>query len=468
MVNQNVVVRFAPSPTGVLHIGSVRTALFNWLYARHNGGKFLLRIEDTDKLRSTEENTNLIFNILKWLEIDYDDEAVIQSSRINRHKEIALSLVEKGMAYYCYCSPEELAAKKEQAMKEDKPYKYDGACRTNSMPKEGISPVIRLKADSIGQTVVSDLVQGEVTVDNSQIDDLILLRSDGTPTYMLSVVVDDHDMGITHVIRGDDHLTNTFRQIQIYKACGWTIPKFGHIPLIYGPDGAKLSKRHGAVSAVEYRDLGYLPEAISNYLLRLGWSHGDHEFISREEAIQWFDFDCVGKSPSRFDINKLNHLNAHYLRQKNEDDLIAYLIPFLDQKIDETIILRIKKGLKSLKERSVTIIDLVKACSIYISHPTAYDQKAEKFTSSTHINLVREFSNYLAQQTTLKEQKLLEQAKEIAEKHGVKLVEIAQALRAALTGTTISPSVFEIMEIIGKEDSLSRINAFILKFQGNN
>ena len=318
-------VRFAPSPTGVLHIGSVRTALFNWLFARHNSGKFLLRIEDTDKLRSTDENTKLIFEILKWLEIDWDEEPVIQSSRIERHKEIAEGLVKQGKAYYCYCSPEELESKKEEAKKKGIPYKYDGTCQNRTDIPEGINPVIRLKADIAGATTIHDLVQGEVTVKNSQLDDMILLRSDGTPTYMLSVVVDDHDMGITHVIRGDDHLTNTFRQIQIYKACGWDIPTFGHIPLIYGPDGSKLSKRHGAVSANDYKELGYLPEAIFNYLLRLGWSHGDDEIISKENAINWFDFDNVGKSPSRFDMAKLQNLNAYYMRQKENSSLFDVL-----------------------------------------------------------------------------------------------------------------------------------------------
>lgn len=456
MMNSNVVVRFAPSPTGVLHIGSVRTALFNWLYARHNGGKFLLRIEDTDKARSTAENTKLIFDILKWLEIDYDDEAVIQSSRIERHKAVAQELVAKGMAYHCYCTPEELAVKKEAAVKEGKSYKYDGKCRNGVIPKDRNSYVIRLKAETEGKTTIHDLVQGEVTVDNSQLDDLILLRSDGTPTYMLSVVVDDHDMGVTHVIRGDDHLTNTFRQIQIYKACGWSVPEFAHIPLIYGPDGTKLSKRHGAVSAVEYRDLGYLPEAISNYLLRLGWSHGNDEIISRKQAVAWFEFSSVGRSPSRFDMDKLNHLNAYYLRAKDEDALLDYMIPFIpSQNFDGT---KIKRGLRSLKERAETVLDLAKSAMIYIESPKNYDAKCAKFSTPLHIQML---TDYMRSVSHFTECELLDLAKTIASKKGVKLVEIAQSLRAALTGSLVSPSVFEIMEILGVEESFARIEQFI-------
>lgn len=460
-VDPKVIVRFAPSPTGVLHIGSVRTALFNWLYARHTSGKFLLRIEDTDKLRSTPENTDLIFDILKWLGIEYDDEAVIQSARIERHKEVAHEMVKNGRAYYCYCTTDELASKKQTAIAEGKPYKYDGKCRNENFPKNRENPVVRLKSEINGATTIHDLVQGEITVDNSQMDDFVLLRSDGTPTYMLSVVVDDHDMEITHIIRGDDHLTNAFRQTQIYKACGWTVPKFAHIPLIYGPDGAKLSKRHGAVSTVDYRDLGYLPEAISNYLLRLGWSHGDSEIISRDEAIEWFDFDCVGRAPSRFDMKKLTHLNAHYLRTKDEDALLEYMIPFMQNKdFDKNMV---KKGLKSLKERSETVLDLAESTRIYIEAPKAYDEKCSKFATSLHIELLIEFSKTISEAALFDEKNLLEVAKGIAEEKNIKLVEIAQSLRAALTGSTISPSVFEIMEILGKKESLARINNFIEK-----
>jgi glutamyl-tRNA synthetase len=467
MMQSDIVVRFAPSPTGALHIGSVRTALFNWLFARRYGGQFLLRIEDTDKLRSTPENTTLIFDILAWLGLDFDGDAVIQSYRIDRHKEVATNLVRNGFAYYCYCSADELAQKKQKAIDNGQPYKYDRACRNENVLRAGIKPVIRLKSAMDGTITVNDLVQGTVTIDNSQLDDFVLLRSDGSPTYMLSVVVDDHDMGITHVIRGDDHLTNTFKQVQIYNACGWNVPTFGHIPLIYGPDGAKLSKRHGAISAVEYKNLGYLPDAILNYLLRLGWSHGDHEIISKTNAIAWFDFDCVGKSPSRFDINKLNFLNAYYLRQMANKDLMTHLKPFLSSyNVSKIIEDRILNGIGSLKKRSENLVDLSNACSIYIDAPKNFDEKCSKFRSPKHIELLQKFSCLLRSSQDLSENALFEKTKKFAEEEGAKLVEIAQALRSALTGSTVSPSVFEVMEILGQEETLRRIETFIeWKFQ---
>lgn len=453
-------VRFAPSPTGVLHIGSVRTALFNWLFARHNGGKFLLRIEDTDKLRSTEENTKSIFEILKWLDIDWDEEPVIQSGNIERHMEVAENLVKQGKAYYCYCSPEELAKKKEEALKAGKSYKYDGKCRSCTEKIAGKNPVIRLKAENEGKTTVNDMVQGEVTIENSQIDDLVLLRSDGTPTYMLSVVVDDHDMRVTHVIRGDDHLTNTFRQIQIYQACGWEIPRFGHIPLIYGPDGAKLSKRHGAASAQDYRTLGYLPEAISNYLLRLGWSHGDDEIITRQQAIGWFDFDTVGKSPSRFDMAKLQNLNAHYMRERDNKSLLDYMRPFLKSELTTEQEFRILAGMNSLKERAKTILELVDGVQVYLSAPEVYDDVCRKYATPKHIELLAKVIRIVEEMHPLAEHELCDKVKELAKKNEVKLVEIAQAMRGALCGKLVSPSVFEIIEILGKEDTIERIEKY--------
>lgn len=460
----SVRVRFAPSPTGVLHIGSVRTALFNWLFARHNNGKFLLRIEDTDKLRSTQENTDAIFRILRWLDIDWDEEPVIQSQNIERHKELALKLVDEGKAYFCYCTPEELAQKKEQAIKEGKSYKYDRKCRNGAVKIDGISPVIRLKSEISGKTTINDMVQGKVEIDNSQLDDLVLLRSDGTPTYMLSVVVDDHDMGITHIIRGDDHLTNTFRQIQIYKAFGWNIPEFGHIPLIYGPDGAKLSKRHGAASAQDYMNLGYLPEAISNYLLRLGWSHGDEEIISRENAIKWFDFDCVGKSPSRFDMAKLQNLNAHYMREKDNKLLFDDLKKFLPDDLSELSKNRIIKGLNSLKERAKTLIDLAESAKLYISGPTEFDDACSKYASKLHLDLLKEVRLIIENTAELEEKKLCEDVKALAKQKEIKLVEIAQTIRGALCGKLVSPSVFEIIEIIGKEETFKRFDKYIAYF----
>ena len=465
MVMSHIRVRFAPSPTGVLHIGSVRTALFNWLFARHNNGKFLLRIEDTDKLRSTEENTKSIFEILKWLEIDWDEEPVIQSNNIERHKAVAEDLVKQGKAYYCYCSPEELAAKKEEALKAGKSYKYDGKCRGCSEKIAGKNPVIRLKADNVGRTTVDDLVQGEVTIENSQMDDLVLLRSDETPTYMLSVVVDDHDMGVTHVIRGDDHLTNTFRQIQIYRACNWDIPRFGHIPLIYGPDGAKLSKRHGAASAQDYKMLGYLPEAISNYLLRLGWSHGDDEVITRTQAIEWFDFDNVGRSPSRFDMAKLQNLNAHYMRERDNKSLLEYMKPFLQSELDAEQERCILAGMDSLKERAKTILELVDAVQIYMGAPGRYDDTCLKYATPQHLKLLDEVIAIVNSMKSLNEQVLCDKVKELAKNHGIKLVEIAQAIRGALCGKLISPSVFEVIAILGKERTLDRLRAYIKHYQ---
>ena len=455
-----VKVRFAPSPTGVLHIGSVRTALFNWLYARHCGGKFYLRIEDTDKLRSTNENTKLIFEILKWLNLDWNEEPVIQSTRLNRHVQVAQELVSQGKAYYCTCTAEELAAKKEECLKSGKPYKYNGKCRNNHTKID--NAVIRLLASNDGETTVNDLVQGDVTVQNSQIDDLILVRSDGTPTYMLSVVVDDHDMGITHVIRGDDHLTNTFRQIQIYKACGWNVPEFGHIPLIYGPDGAKLSKRHGAVSAIDYMELGYLPEAINNYLLRLGWSHGNDEIISLEEAIKWFDISNVGKSPARFDILKLQNLNAHYLKSRDNNSLLEYTLHFMKMQPTNEQKSMILKGLNSLKERSKTIVELADSIKIYTENPTTYDSKCSKYASSKHLDLLKIIITKLkSNELNLSDEHILgKQIKSFAAEHDIKLVEIAQAIRSALCGKLASPSVFEIMCILPKSIIIKRLENF--------
>jgi glutamyl-tRNA synthetase len=503
--NMSVIVRFAPSPTGSLHIGSVRTAIFNWLFARGHGGKFLLRIEDTDKLRSTPENTSQILEILKWLEIDWDGEAVIQSSRIERHRQVALSLVDSGCAYFCYCSQEELALKKESAIRDGKSYKYDGTCRHKKWlppalsgsetdgsrwesdaawlkqeidgtvreedPTGGsnIRPAVRLKSRTVGDVSVNDLVQGEIAINSAQLDDLVLLRSDGTPTYMLSVVVDDHDMGITHVIRGDDHMTNTFRQIQIYEACGWSPPEFGHIPLIYGPDGAKLSKRHGAASARDYMDLGYLPEAVCNYLIRLGWSHGDDEIISRCDALKWFSLESVGKSPSRFDMAKLQNLNAHYMRGGDNAKLLELIIPFLKCELTDLQRANILRGMDSLKRRSKTLIDLAEASRIYINCPDTFEESCKKYATQQHLRLLKEAIKVISMIAgpDVSEETLLSNIKEIADTHGVKLVEIAQALRGALCGRLVSPSVFEVMSIIGADESESRIRAYIKEFSSN-
>ncbi len=347
-----VVTRFAPSPTGFLHIGSTRTALFNWLYAKHHNGKFLLRIEDTDRKRSTEEAVDAIYGGMKWLGLDWDEEAISQFSRRQRHTEIAQQLLDDGQAYYCYCSPDELAEMREQARAAGSTRLYDGTWRDRD-PGDGpagIDPVVRLKAPLDGETTLNDQIQGAVTVANGQLDDMILLRADGTPTYMLAVVVDDHDMLISHVIRGDDHLTNTFRQIQIYRALGWKLPTFAHMPLLHGSDGTKLSKRHGALGVEAYRDMGFLPEALNNYLLRLGWSHGDDEIISREQAIKWFDLDAIGKGPARFDMDKLTSLNSHYISQAEDGRLVQLILPLISENLDGAR----KAG---LSHRSVTVAD---------------------------------------------------------------------------------------------------------------
>lgn len=465
----SVVVRFAPSPTGALHIGSVRTALFNWLFARHCGGKFLLRIEDTDKLRSTEENIASILRILKWLHIDWDDEPVVQSKRINRHVEVVNEMISRGVAYRCFCSPEELSRKKEEAIEAAKPYQYDRSCRDLEKKPAGEKFVVRLRAEILGKTEIHDMVQGKISVDNSQVDDFVLLRSDGTPTYMLSVVVDDHDMNITHVIRGDDHLTNTFRQMQIYRACGWTVPEFGHIPLIYGPDGTKLSKRHGAASAEDYMAMGYLPETILNYLLRLGWSHGDDEIISKDEAVLWFGFDSVGKSPARFDVLKLENLNAHYIREKNNEELLVLIEPLIETKLDDVCRERIKLGLSGLKKRSKTLKDLAEAAMIYVSGPASFSAECTKYATLQHLTWLEMVLEILKdpskQSDSIDEMDFCEKVKILAQENGTKLVEIAQALRGALCGKLVSPSVFEIMSVVGKMESIARIRNFITFYQ---
>lgn len=459
-----VVTRFAPSPTGFLHIGGARTALFNWLYARHMGGRFLMRIEDTDRARSTPEAVDAIFDGLKWLGLDWDAEPVFQFSRAARHAEVALGLLKDGKAYYCYCSPEELTAMREEQKASGQPMRYDGRWRDRD-PSEapaGVKPVVRLKAPQEGQTVLTDLVQGEVTVNNAQLDDMVLLRADGTPTYMLSVVVDDHDMGITHVIRGDDHLTNTFRQIQLFKACGWDLPSFSHIPLIHGPDGAKLSKRHGALGAEAYRDMGFLPEAMRNYLLRLGWGRGDEEIISTEQAIEWFDIADVGRAPSRFDMVKLTSLNGHYLRHADDATLRDLIVPRIEAILGITVTDAQKalllSAMDSLKQRAKTLVDLAESALFYIRpRPLALDEKAAKQMDADGKAVVAALRDRLSQETAWTRDQLEEVARIFSEEKELKLGKVAQPLRAALSGSTVSPPIFEVMELLGKDESLARL-----------
>jgi glutamyl-tRNA synthetase len=459
----SVVVRFAPSPTGFLHIGGARTALFNWLYAKHCRGKFLLRIEDTDRQRSTPEAVAAIIDGLSWLGLHWDGEVVMQSARAERHAEVARQLLAAGNAYYCYCTPEELEAMREKARAEGRSVRYDGTWRDRD-PREappGVKPAIRLKAPLTGETVIHDHVQGTVTVANEQLDDLIILRSDGTATYNLSVVVDDHDMGITHVIRGDDHLNNAFRQTQIYRALGWSVPEFAHVPLIHGPDGAKLSKRHGALGVDAYRDMGYLPEALRNYLLRLGWSHGDDEIISTEQAIEWFDIDAVGRAAARFDFAKLANLNGHYLRESDDRRLAELVAPRLEaalgRSLDETERARLLAAMPGLKPRAKTLVELAEKARFYVERrPIPLDDKAAALLTPAARRLIGEVASGFGD-AAWNAAALEERVRHFTEARGLKLGAVAQPLRAALTGSTLSPPLFEVMTVLGRDETLGRL-----------
>ncbi len=462
----SVVTRFAPSPTGYLHIGGARTALFNWLYARHHGGCFVLRIEDTDRKRSTPEAIAAILSGLRWLELDWDGEVVTQFARAERHAEVARHLLAEGKAYLCYCTPEELETMRRQARAEGRRMLYDGRWRDRG-PAEapaGVEPVVRFKAPRSGDTSITDLVQGPVTVANDQMDDMVLLRANGTPTYMLSVVVDDHDMGITHVIRGDDHLTNAFRQFHLYEALGWDVPAFAHIPLIHGPDGAKLSKRHGALGVEAYRDMGYLPEALRNYLLRLGWSHGDEEIISTEQAIEWFDLDAVGKAAARFDFAKLDSLNGHYIRAADDGRLLDLLCPALEallgRPVDEAGRRRLGAALPGLKPRAETLRALAENAAFYLREtPLPMTEKAAKHLTPEAREYLGQLQGVLAGQDDWSEAALEAAVREFAGSRELKLGAIAQPLRAVLTGSTTSPGLFEVMAVLGRAECLSRLAA---------
>ena len=462
-----VTVRFAPSPTGFLHIGGARTALFNWLYAKHYNGTFRLRIEDTDRVRSTPEAMAAIVDGLKWLGLDWDGDVVYQSKNQARHADVARQLLAAGHAYYCYCTPEELEQMRLKALKEGRSMRYDGTWRDRD-PKTapaGAKPVIRLRAEQDGDTVVDDLVQGRVTVSNQQLDDLIILRADGTPTYNFSVVVDDHDMAITHVIRGDDHLTNAFRQYQIYKALGWTIPRFAHIPLIHGPDGQKMSKRHGALGAQEYQKLGYLPAALRNYLLRLGWSHGDDEIISTAQAIEWFDLDAVGRAAARFDFAKLDNLNSHYIRATPDDELTALALPFVEAKagrsLDAAAQERLRNALPELKPRAKTLVELAERARFYVAQrPIAIEPDAQKLLDGAARARLKELHGALEQMVAGPQWNASHLERFIKEYCGtanLKLGDLAQPLRAALTGSKASPGIFEVMAVLGRVESLGRL-----------
>ena len=457
------IVRFAPSPTGFLHIGGARTALFNWLFARHHGGTFRLRIEDTDRERSTKAAETAIIDGLAWLGIEWDGEVVYQFARAAHHAEIAQQLLAAGRAYRCYSTPEELEAMRERAKAEKRSIGYDGTWRDRD-PSEappGVKPAIRLRAPREGATTIRDHVMGEVTVGNEELDDLIILRSDGTPTYNFSVVVDDHDMGITHVIRGNEHFRNAFRQVQIYRALGWTEPEWAHIPLIHGSDGAKMSKRHGALGIEEYRSMGYLPEALRNYLLRLGWSHGDDEIISTEQAIEWFDLDGIHKSPAQFDFAKLDSVNAHYIREADDARLVELVATRLETELSHKLSDgdrdRLLRAMPALKPRAKTLVELAEKARFYVAprpiHPAA--DAAKLLTPDARL-LLGELSQGLGGvdwQVGALEARL----RDFVGEKGIKLGAVAQPLRAALTGSLASPGIFEVMDVLGREETLARL-----------
>lgn len=458
--------RFAPSPTGLLHIGNARAALFNFLYARHHGGKFLLRIEDTDRERSTQHAVDVLFDGLAWMGITPDEEPVFQSTRQARHAEIAHHLLAQGLAYRCYCTQEELQQMREQAMAEGKPPRYNGYWRDRD-PSEappGAPYTVRIRAPREGETLIQDLVQGDVRVANVEMDDMIILRADGTPVYQLAVVVDDHDMAITHVIRGDDHLTNSFRQAMIYRAMGWDLPKFAHLPLIHGPDGAKLSKRHGAQSVVEFRDMGYLPEALNNYLLRLGWGHGDAEILSRDEQIHLFDLDGVGRSPSRMDYAKLSHLNGVWLRQADDarltDDVLQRLAGREGVTVDDTLRARILTLMPGLKERAKTLVELADSAAFLGRHvPLAFDTKAEKLLTDDARAMLGKLARDLAVLAEFDAPAIDAALRHFAENHGHKLGQVAQPLRAAMTGGATSPGIDATLAALGRDEVMARLGA---------
>jgi glutamyl-tRNA synthetase len=468
-MTDTVVTRFAPSPTGFLHIGGARTALFNWLYARGRGGRMLLRIEDTDRERSTKAAIDAILDGLAWLGLDWDGEAIYQSTRVERHREVAYELLAAGHAYRCYATPEELEAMRDAARREGRARLYDGRWRDRD-PGEapaGVKPAIRLKAPLDGETVIEDAVQGRVVWQNKDLDDLVLLRSDRTPTYMLAVVVDDHDMGVTHIIRGDDHFTNAARQTQIYQGLDWRVPAMAHIPLIHGPDGSKLSKRHGALGVDAYRAMGYLPAAMRNYLVRLGWSHGDQEIFSTDEMIAAFDLAQVGRSPARFDFAKLESLNGHYLRQAGDEDLVAEierLLPHiaagseLAAKMNPALRAKLVAAMPALKERAKTLVELIdNAHYIYADRPIALDDKAATLLGAEARSMIAELLRELQRLEPWTAASVEAAVRAYADTSGRKLGAVAQPLRAALTGRTTSPGIFDVLAVLGKSESLARL-----------
>ena len=460
-----VVTRFAPSPTGHLHVGGARTALFNWLLARRHRGRFLLRIEDTDRARSTEAAVAAIYDGLAWLGLDWDGEPVRQADRAERHAEVARRLLAEGKAYRCYCTPDELEAMRVRARAEGRARLYDGTWRDRD-PADApadVKPVVRLKTPLEGETTIDDTVQGSVTVAHDQLDDMVLLRADGTPTYTLSVVVDDHDMDITHVVRGDDHLTNAFRQSQIYAALGWQRPVFAHIPLIHGADGAKLSKRHGALAVSAWRDEGILPEAMCNHLLRLGWSHGDDEVIGMADAVAWFGLDAVGRAPARFDTARLMSLNGSYIRASADatlvDAIAGRLLRMLGRELGTADKRRLREAMPGLKARSDTLVALAESARFYVeTPPLPMTAKAARLLDADARRRLDAVADRLAALDVWSEANIETCLREVAATEGVKLGKVAQPLRAALTGSTVSPGIFEVAAVLGRGETLSRLS----------
>jgi len=465
--NKKPVVRFAPSPTGYLHIGGARTALFNWLFAKHTGGTFLLRIEDTDRERSTPEAVDAILNGMQWMGLNWDGQTIYQFARAARHREVAEQLLAAGKAYCCFATPQELNEMRAQQRAQNLQLRYDGRWRDrkSSEASPDTAHVIRLKARQTGETVVKDVVLGDVTFANEQLDDMVLLRSDGTPTYMLAVVVDDHDMGVTHVIRGADHLNNAARQLQIIEQMGWNVPVYAHVPLIHGPDGAKLSKRHGALAIEAYRDMGYLPETMRNYLLRLGWSHGDDEIISTEQAIKWFNLENIGKSPARMDFKKLDNLNGHYIRARSDESLLSEVVATLARRtppiaLDENVRARLTKAMPGLKDRAKTLIELTRSANfLYNDGPKTPDQDAVKLLTDHARRIIAKVRPILAA-ADWSSASLEQVVRNFAVAEGLKLGQVAQPLRAAITGQATSPPLFEMLALLGREESLTRLGAY--------
>ncbi|MEW6108297.1 MAG: glutamate--tRNA ligase [Nitrospirota bacterium] len=472
-MTEKVRVRFAPSPTGFLHIGGARTALFNWLFAKHNNGIFILRIEDTDRSRSTDEYIEAIIEGMKWLGLDWDEGPFRQTDRFEIYRNYADRLLKEGRAYYCYCSSEELEARRKIATALGRSPGYDGRCRYIKEPVPGITPAVRLKMPREGKTVVEDLIRGNITFDNAQLDDLIILRSDGTPTYNLTVVVDDVDMKITHIIRGDDHLNNTPKQIQLYNAFGYAIPKFAHLPMILGSDKARLSKRHGATSVMAYYEMGYLPEALVNYLVRLGWSYGDQEVFKREELIKYFSFENVGKAAAVFNPEKLLWLNSQYIINSSPEKLVELVKPFLlkEKIIDEGRIpdeVWLSKAVLTLRERAKTLVDLANSLRYYIADNIEYNEKARaKFLNEKSLPYLIELKDSLASVAEFSANEIEKIFHSLTERHGIKLGNLAQPVRVAMTGGAESPGIFEVLEIIGREKSLMRLDMAIKTIQSS-